>query len=95
MPHHHAGYVDIHSAQRLANTINTIKTVLIALIVIGPLAGAIALGTSTAVVIVLYGAVTAVAVYVLFGWFEHTLRLLIGIAFNTAEGADLIEHDSD
>ena len=30
------------------------------------------------------GFVSIVGVYVVFGWFEHTLRMLIGIAENTS-----------
>lgn len=95
MSQQYAGYVDTRLAQRLASTINTCKVVMIGLVALGTLAGAVLVQSGIAVVFLLYGAVSAVSIYVTFGCLEHTLRLLIGIAYNTAEGADLISHSED
>lgn len=95
MSQQYAGYVDTRLAHRLASTINTCKVILIALIAVGAIGGSVVAPTELAVAFGLYGAVCAVSIYVTFGWLEHTLRLLIGIAFNTAEGADLISHSED
>ncbi|WP_457189274.1 hypothetical protein [Nocardioides sp. P5_E3] len=62
------------------------------LIALGALVGGLMSGTAIGFgILVVYGAVSALAAYVIFGWLEQTLELLIGIAFNTAEGAKLIE----
>ena len=87
----YAGYVDVLPAKRLANTIGTVKVVLIGLVVIGSAITAANVGSDGAGLLVLvYGFVSAVSVYVTFGWLEQTLRVLIGIAYNTAESADLM-----
>lgn len=81
----HAGFVDVGPARRLANAIATAKTVLIVIAAGGAVLGTIGGGA----VVLLFGFVAIVSIYVTFGWLEHTLRLLVGIAFNTAEAADL------
>lgn len=90
-----AGYVDTRSARRLANTIGMLKTVLISLIALCTALGAMANGGVLAVMVLLGGAVSAGCVYVTFGWLEHTLMLLICIAYNTAERAHLIPQGED
>src|SRR5688572_9508321 len=86
----YAGYVDVLPAKRLANAIATVKAVLIGLAVLGSILLAMSLGSGAVLVVVIYGFVTVVSIYVTFGWLEQTLRLLIGIAYNTAESADLM-----
>ncbi len=89
----YAGYVDVLPAKRLANAIATIKAVLICLAVLGSVLVGLSFGSDAALIVVIYGVVSVVLVYVTFGWLEQTLRLLIGIAYNTAESADLMELD--
>ena len=86
----YAGYVDVLPAKRLANAIATIKAVLICLAVLGSVLLASSLGSDAVFIVIIYGFVSVVSIYVTFGWLEQTLRLLIGIAFNTAESADLM-----
>lgn len=86
----YAGYVDVLPAKRLANAIATIKAVLIGLAVLGSILLASSLGSDAVLIVIIYGFVSVVSIYVTFGWLEQTLRLLIGIAFNTAESADLM-----
>ena len=85
----YAGYVDVLPAKRLANAIGTVKAVLMGLTVLGAV---LLLGSSpdAGVVAVLWAVVAISTIYVTFGWLEQTLRLLIGIAYNTAESADLM-----
>ena len=85
----YAGYVDVLPAKRLANAIATVKAVLIGLAVVGSVLVGISSG-GTLLVVIIYGVVSVVSIYVTFGWLEQTLRLLIGIAYNTAESADLM-----
>lgn len=85
----YAGYVDVLPAKRLANTIGTVKVVLMVLAALGPVALLFA-SPELAVLAILYGLVAVGIIYVTFGWLEHTLRLLVGIAYNTAESADLM-----
>jgi hypothetical protein len=47
------------------------------------------------VVFVVYGLIASVAVYVMVGWLGHTLLLLIGIAYNTAESAGMLSAQED
>lgn len=86
----YAGYVDVLPAKRLANAIATVKAVLIALAMLGTILLALSMGSDAVVVVIVYGFVSMVSIYVTFGWLEQTLRLLIGIAYNTAETADLM-----
>lgn len=86
----YAGYVDVLPAKRLANAISTIKAVLIGLAVLGSILLTLSLGSDAVLVVLIYGVVTVASIYVTFGWLEQTLRLLIGIAYNTAESADLM-----
>jgi hypothetical protein len=89
----YAGYVDVQPAKRLANAIATIKAVLIGLAVLGSILLASSLGSDAVFIVIIYGFVSVVSIYVTFGWLEQTLRLLIGIAFNTAESADLMAQE--
>jgi len=86
----YAGYVDVLPAKRLANAIASVKAVLIGLTVLGSVLVAMSLGSGAVLVVIIYGFVSVVSIYVTFGWLEQTLRLLIGIAYNTAESADLM-----
>lgn len=86
--------VDTRPARRLAGTIDTVKRLLLALVLLGTgLAVVAGIGTADegglflAFGALLYGLIVAVSIYVTFGWFEHTLRLLVGIAHNTADAA--------
>lgn len=92
---------DTRPARRLAGTIGTVKTVLLVLVGLGVLllsvtvaypAGARAAGP-VLVVVWAHGVISAATIYVLFGWFEQTLRLLIGIAHNTADSPGLFDPD--
>lgn len=89
----YAGYVDALPAKRLANSIATVKAVLIGLTLLGTILLALLMGSDAVVVVIVYGFVSVVSIYVTFGWLEQTLRLLIGIAYNTAESADLMAPD--
>ena len=89
----YAGYVDVLPAKRLANTIATVKAVLIGLSLLGTILLILLMGSDAVVVMIVYGFVSVVSIYVVFGWLEQTLRLLIGIAYNTAESADLMAPD--
>lgn len=81
-----AGYVDVLPAERLANLIATARTALVVLVlVVG-----IVLGVTSGASLwppVLVGLAAALTIHVTFGWLEQTLRLLVGIARNTAEAA--------
>ena len=72
--------MDVLPAKRLANAIAT----LICLAVLGSVLLASSLGSDAVFIVVIYGFVSVVSIYVTFGWLEQTLRLLIRIAFNTA-----------
>jgi hypothetical protein len=89
----YAGYVDVLPAKRLANAIATVKAVLIGLSVLGTILLTFFMRSEAVVVVIVYGLVSVVLLYVTFGWLEQTLRLLIGIAYNTAESADLMAPD--
>jgi hypothetical protein len=89
----YAGYVDVLPAKRLANAIATVKAVLIGLSVLGTILLTFFMRSEAVVVVIVYGFVSVVLIYVTFGWLEQTLRLLIGIAYNTAESADLMAPD--
>ena len=91
----HAGYAVVRPATRLANTISSLTYVLIFLVAISTIGIAVAAQGEFAFVVVVYGAMLAISLYVTFGWLEQTLRLLIGIAYNTAEGADLMPTTED
>ena len=90
----YAGYVDVLPAKRLANAIATVKAVLIGLSVLGTVLLTFFMRSEAVVVVIVYGFVSVVLIYVTFGWLEQTLRLLIGIAYNTAESADLMAQDN-
>lgn len=83
--------VSTAAATRLAYTIGTIKWLILGLIALGVvggtaigLAGDTQLGGAISVAIWLYGAVAGLGVYVVLGWLQQTLLMLIGIARNTA-----------
>jgi hypothetical protein len=86
--------MDTRPARRLAGTIASVKTLLLFLVGLGILI-VVGAGLWTAddggLVLalggLLYGLISAVSIYVTFGWLEHTLRLLVGIAHNTADAA--------
>ena len=87
---------DTRPARRLADTIEMLKRLLLALVVVGVGLGVVAGlngGVLVMLVSALYGLVAAATIYVMFGRFEHTLRLLIGIAHNTADAAGHRRHE--
>ena len=80
-------------ATRVASTIGVFKWVLISLLLLAGLIGVIiafASGEASTVGIglgVAFGAIIySLGIWVLFGWFEHTLRALAEITTNTAAG---------
>ncbi|MBC2934355.1 hypothetical protein [Nocardioides sp. zg-1228] len=82
----YAGHAYVLPAKRLANAIGTAKILFIAMAVLGAVLN---LGSDAAPVLVLWAFVAVVSIYVTFGWLEETLRLLVGIAHNTAGTAAL------
>ncbi len=83
----YAGHVDVVPAARLANTIGTVKLVLVVLVAV---VSVLVAATSYAGLFpLIWGLVVALSIYITFGWLEQTLRLLIGIAYNSAESAGL------
>lgn len=84
-----AGFVDVGPARRLASAIDTIRVLLMILAGVGTLAGVANADGAFAAIVLIYGLVAVVSIYVTFGWLESTLRLLVGIAYNTAEAANL------
>ncbi|SDD22898.1 hypothetical protein [Auraticoccus monumenti] len=87
------------AALRVATAIAVIKWILIALIVMGQLGGAAYVlatseGSDVDSGLILLGIVLSfvvlvlavVLVWVLFGWFEHVLRVLVSIADHTRAG---------
>jgi hypothetical protein len=84
------------AANRVATTIATFKWVIIGLIglvtLIGFAAGAAQGGSGLALafVFLIGGALEALVLYVVWGWFEQTLRMLADIATNTAIAAGLM-----
>ena len=91
-----AGYVDTQPVRRLANTIETLRGLLLLLTALGTVGWMIASGNCwLAVMFLLYGVISGVTIYVFFGWLEQTLRLLTGIAYNTAFSADLMTDPQD
>jgi hypothetical protein len=91
---HLAGYCDTRTAQRLTNTIFSIRIVLTSLIVLmSARAAYIAYEAESSLLLLVIGvgAMMALSVYVTFGWLEQTLVLLIGIAHNTAQEANVTQ----
>lgn len=84
------GYAVIWPATRVANTISSISLLLIALVVLSSVGIAVSAGGGAALVVLIYAAMVSLLIYVTSGWLEQLLRLLIGIAYNTAEGAGLM-----
>ena len=85
--------VNTRSAQRLAHTIGTLRSVLIVLVITVATAVAVTAPADSLVILSLvYGAAAAICVYVTFGWLEHTLSLLVDIAHNTADRAQPLRH---
>lgn len=79
------------AAARVARTIGTFKWVLVAAaLVAGVIGFAVGLTTEAGATIAFGSAagaaVYAVSVWVLFGWFQHTLGMLAAISANTARG---------
>lgn len=81
---------EYRKALRVANLIAAFKMiVLIAIIAItvlgffGGLLSGESSGVLFGVMFLVGGAITAAVYYVLFGWFEHTLRVLVAIADHT------------
>jgi hypothetical protein len=85
----HPGLVDVGLARRLANAIGTAKAVLMAIAGVAVLAAMLTSPPAAAIAFAVCGVVSIVSIYVLFGWFEYTLLLLVGIAINTAGAATL------
>lgn len=80
-------------AERVATAISAIKWVLIMLAAVSAIVGAInyalndtsvTSSVTVALIMVLGAAVWSLLVWVLFGWFEHTLLALVAIARNTS-----------
>lgn len=86
------GSVSTGGATRLVYVIGLLKwfaLVVIALGVVGATAlgfagGGDQLGPAISLIVWVYGIVAAVAVYVMMGWLQQTLLMLVGIARNTA-----------
>jgi hypothetical protein len=85
----HPGLVDVAMARRLAHAIGTAKAVLMAITGVAVLAAMLSSSSAAAIAFAVCGVASIVSIYVLFGWFEYTLRLLVGIAINTAGAATL------
>jgi hypothetical protein len=81
-----ADHVTSRAASCLAHTIGMVKIVLISLIALGTLLAMPDSESLGLIMIVLAGSASAACVYVVFGWLEHTLLLLMEIADNTAAG---------
>lgn len=93
-----AGYCDTKPARRLIKTIALLQGLSLVLIALGTLLAAFAASASGGgfvILVLLYGAIAGVSTFVVFGWLEQTLELLVGIAFNTAEGADMMDLEPD
>jgi hypothetical protein len=87
------GSVSTGGATRLVYVIGFLKWIALAVIALGVL-GATALslaggdgslGPALSLLVLVYGTVAALAVYVAMGWLQQTLLMLIGIAKNTAK----------
>jgi hypothetical protein len=72
-------YVD--EVGRFLSTIRVTRVVLLVLIAVGTVLGAI-IASELFLVPLVYGAVSALGVYVVVGWLEHSLRLLCGVYVN-------------
>jgi hypothetical protein len=87
------GSVSTGGATRLVYVIGMLKWIAMVVIALG-VAGAAALalaggdssfGPALSLLVLVYGVVAALAVYVTMGWLQQTLLMLIGIAKNTAK----------
>jgi hypothetical protein len=88
------GTVSTGAATRLVYTIGFIKWVTLGLIALGVLGGTALsfagdnpFGGAVSLIVWIYGAATALTIYVFMGWLQQTLLMLlmlIGIAKNTA-----------
>lgn len=82
-------HVNIHAANRLANTIRSFKWVVIVtqaltgLLMILVVNGINSVPAWLSLPVALGTLVAAITSWVLLGWFEHTLRLLVKIADNS------------
>lgn len=81
-----AGHTDVQAAAKLANLIATARVAMVMLVLV---AGVVLGAMASDLLVVVGGLVVAVALHVNFGWLEQVLRLLIGIAYNTAEAAGI------
>lgn len=88
------GSVNTGGAIRLVYVIGLLKWFALGAIALGVLGATVLglagggdrLGPAISLVIWMYGIVAAVAVYVMMGWLQQTLLMLVGIAKNTAAG---------
>lgn len=85
------GAVGTGTATRLVYTIGLIKWVMLCLIALGVLggtalsfAGDSPFGEAVSLIVWVYGVAAGLSVYVVMGWLQQTLLMLIGIAKNTA-----------
>jgi hypothetical protein len=93
-----AGFVDTRPARRLANNIESLKSLLLILTALATIGGMIGVGGDApglAIIFAIYGVISGVSIYVFFGWLENTLRLLTGIAYNTAFSAGVMAGPKD
>ncbi|MEP9380885.1 hypothetical protein [Nocardioides sp. KR10-350] len=77
-------------ANRVAQTLGTLKWIVIGLIGLVAVIGAIAMfaqggaAAASGLVFLIGGALYCLMFWVMFGWLEHTLRMLVNISANTA-----------
>ena len=85
------GAVSTGAATRLVYTIGLIKWITLGLIALGVLGGTALsfagdnpFGSAVSLIVWIYGTAAALSIYVIMGWLQQTLLMLIGIAKNTA-----------
>ncbi len=87
------GSVNTGGATRLVYVIGLLKWIAMGAIALGVLGatalgfagGGDQLGPAISLLVLMYGVVAAVGVYVAMGWLRQTLLMLVGIAKNTAK----------
>ncbi len=86
------GSVNTGGATRLVYVIGLLKWLALAVIALGVLgaaalgfAGGDQFGAAVSLLVLVYGIVAAVIVYVAMGWLQQSLLMLVGIAKNTAK----------
>lgn len=88
MANHQPTYESTAQADRLVGTISAIRTLLLILValatVVGAVGGLAADAPGLMIVALIYGVISGLTIYVMFGWFEQTLAMLAGIFRNTA-----------